>query len=378
MAHGSRWAHTFTLLDGATPDLDLAAHVGHRSATFRFDLRDGVTGEVKGVINPSRSSPPSLTHDTSRAIARSLSPVLLTPADTARVNHMRDRVDLTMIVHGVDYPLGRYMFGDVTYLTLAGGRWLSASMFDEMFLVDQPISLGFTSVTQLPPAPAKVENVEQTIRRLLQDLPVDIHIEPTPFYSMGSWPAGTRRSAVIKDLAMFGDYLPPWFGNDGRLHIIRSFDPSTRVLDFTWDERQFVQQDSISEINDLVLTPNRIVVISNNTQTESTDGSGVSLPVYSTYDIPSSAPHSIAGRGFVVPEHYEVPVASVAQAAALAANIGRRTAANERVELITPPDPRHDSYNVVRWQGENWLELAWGMTLVEGGAMRHTLQRAYT
>jgi hypothetical protein len=50
----------------------------------------------------------------------------------------------------------------------------------------------------------------------------------------------------------------------------------------------------------------------------------------------------------------------------------------ERVELSTPPDPRHDSHNVIRWQGENWLELAWSMPLVEGGEMRHVLRKAYT
>ena len=70
-------------------------------------------------------------------------------------------------------------------------------------------------------------------------------------------------------------------------------------------------------------------------------------------------------------------VADADQARAVARGIGIRQTVFERVSLTTAPDPRHDSYNVVVWQGEKWLELAWSMALVEGGTMNHLLRKGY-
>ena len=49
----------------------------------------------------------------------------------------------------------------------------------------------------------------------------------------------------------------------------------------------------------------------------------------------------------------------------------------ETVSVTTALDPRHDSYDVIRWQGENWLETAWSMDLAEGGNMTHQLRKSY-
>jgi len=64
------------------------------------------------------------------------------------------------------------------------------------------------------------------------------------------------------------------------------------------------------------------------------------------------------------------------QAQAVAQGLVNRQTIFERVSLTTAPDPRHDSYNVIRWQGSNWLELGWSMALVEGGTMNHLLRRS--
>ncbi len=42
------------------------------------------------------------------------------------------------------------------------------------------------------------------------------------------------------------------------------------------------------------------------------------------------------------------------------------------------PDPRHDTFNVVRWQGALWREQAWSLPLVAGAEHRHELRRSYT
>jgi hypothetical protein len=93
--------------------------------------------------------------------------------------------------------------------------------------------------------------------------------------------------------------------------------------------------------------------------------------------VPNSAPHSIQNRGFVIADVINIQLTTRAQANAVARNIAVTQRIVERVELTTPPDPRHDSYDVVRWDGSLWLEVSWSMTLVEGGAMRHVLQRIF-
>lgn len=367
-----------TNLDGGSAVLDLDRFVGMRRYTFRFDLVDGPTNRPLGEVRPSRNSSPSLSHDSSRTIVRSLSSLRLNPEDTARVDPLRHRLCPVMLVAGTEFPLGRYVFNDPTYIVGPGGRWSDNSLIDEMFVVDQQMDSAFAANTRVPTsATPAFENVDGTLRRLLETVtfPITVHVDPSPFYSTGSWPAGTQRGTIIKDLALLGDYLPPWFGNDGRMHVIRAFDVLTSVPDFDWDRRNVVVQDSITNVSEVVGAPNRFVVVSNDPGTDELNRPVI--PVFGTYDVPAAAPHSVANRGFVVADVQELQVNSATQASALAANIGRRTPAVDRYELATPLDPRHDGMNVVRWEGANWIELAWDAELSAGGQMRHTIQRAY-
>jgi len=73
----------------------------------------------------------------------------------------------------------------------------------------------------------------------------------------------------------------------------------------------------------------------------------------------------------------DLQVNSVVEATAAARTIGIRYTVVERANFNTPPDPRHDSYDVCIFAGERWREVAWSMTLEEGGIMSHTLIRAY-
>lgn len=376
----SRWARALTITDapdatGSTSRVNLDECVGQRMATFRWELLDGVTGIRKGEIHPDRGATPTLSHDTGRTIKRMINPVVITPDEIGDVNQYRDRIDLFMVFgEDLEFPLGRFMFSDLTVLETTAGDWGTATLLDEMFRVDQPLETSFSIL------PSTIwtgisESVDEAVRRLLRDIDVDIVAEPTPYYSAGTWTQGTRRGSVIGDLAQFGDYLSPWFGNDRKLHLRRVFDPADVAPNFDWDERRFVIRDSISRPSDLLNLPNRIVVVSNDAV-----NAGVSIaqsPIVGTYDIPASAPFSIVNRGFVSQETVTTQVNSTLQAAAIAKAIGLRTLAAERVEVSTPPDPRHDSYDVIRFRGENWLELSWSLPLEEGSEMRHVLRRSY-
>ena len=341
------------------PILDLDAGVGQRSCTFRFDLINGVSGEQLGEITPIRTA--TLTHDTTRTIKRQLS-ISLGQADTLAVNPVTDRILVSMVLaNGEEFPLGRYIFTDRNKLVYTSGDLAVMGLNDEMFLVDQEIEHGIDGV---------LKSCEGLIFKTLEDLPVTLEVEASPLPSTQSWGAGVNRGSVLEALAVAGDYFSPWFGNDGHMHFIRTFDPATKVPDFNFDEGFRVIREPINQTDDLLTAPNRFIVISNT----ATD---VDLPAIGVADVPTNAPHSVVNRGFVISRTVTVQLTDGSQAQQVATGLANRQTVFERVNLTTPPDPRHDSYNVIKWQGELWLELAWSMALIEGGSMNHVLRKSY-
>lgn len=340
------------------PILDLDAGIGQRSCTFRFDLVNGVTGENLGQIHPVRAA--SLTHDTTRTIKRQLT-FPLGAEDMAAVNTVTDRVLVTMILsNGEEWPLGRYMFVDASRLIFTSGRLGAMALSDEMFLVDQEIEVGIDGVNV---------SVQPLVVAVLAGLPVTAVIEASPFVSAEAWGVGINRGSILESLSVSGDWFSPWFGNDTQMHFIRTFDPATRVPDFDFDSGFRVMRDQILETDDLLTAPNRFIVISNVATTDQ--------PIVGVADVPINAPHSIPNRGFVIAATSTLQLNSQTQAISVARGLANRQTVFERATLTTPPDPRHDSYNVIKWQGELWLELAWSMALVEGGQMNHTMRKSY-
>lgn len=344
------------------PKLDLAASVGQRQATFRFDLIDAITGQVLQQVNPLRDQPPILTHDTGRAVKRSIDQILLNRADTSVIDPIGHRIAVYMLIGGTAWPLGRYMFSAALDFTNTAGAISNDALVDEMFIVDQQRSTAFTPGG----------TVEAAVLALLDGQPIiGIDLETSPYSAVGSWPAGTRGGTILDALATLGDYFTPWMGHDGRFKMIRTVDPAAAVPGFDLDISGRVIRDSISHTSDVLNAPNRFVVISN-------AGAAAASGIVGTYDVPPTAPHSLANRGFLIPDVRTLQISSAAQASAAAQNLGIRQTIYERVDLSTVPDPRHDSYDVIRWQGNNWLELAWSLPLIEGAAMRHTMRKAYS
>lgn len=355
--------------------LNLPLFVGQVGCTFRFDVVDGGTGMNVGTVTPLSSSPPTLEHDTDSTISRRVQSFTLGVVDAAAINPLTDRIAITMVLGDAartEFPLGRYMFADVTRARYSQGTILPGTLFDEMFIVDQPLQEGFNALDQ---------PVDVAIKRLVDGLPIgEVYIDSVTQTSSNSWGSGTSRGTALTELATIGGLFKPWFNHRNELRAIRSFEPGAQFPDIDLDDPPRVYRDSIAESDDLLSAPNRYVVVSNNTGgTFSTDGEEEDppAPVVGTYDVPSSAPHSIAQRGFVLPKVVEAQVTTATAASIYARTLGRQRDVFERVELTTPPDPRHDGYQVVRWDGRLWLETGWSMQLFAGGAMRHTLRRAY-
>lgn len=341
------------------PLLDLEPWIGQRQASFRFRLLDGVTEENKGDITPIRNA--KLVHDTTRIIKRQLT-MDFGITDTARINTVRDRVLVFMTFpSGVEYPMGRYMFTDSSRQVFTSGKLSNVVLNDEMFLVDQQITTGID---------ARDKSVDTVILSTVADLPITVQLEQTSFKSQESYNIGTGRGQVLESLSLVGGYFSPWFDNTGELRFIRSFDPATKIPDFDFDAGNRVMRDSINETDDLLTAPNLFVVISN-------AGEDGSQAIVGSQAVPATAPHSFQNRGFLIPDVEDLQLTNRAQATAVATNLANRQTIFERVAMNTAPDPRHDSYNVIQWQGELWLELAWSMALVEGGSMGHLMRKAY-
>lgn len=353
------------------PWLDLDPWVGQRQASYRFQLIHGPSGQTLSDLNPVKTG--TLRHTAGQAIARQASTVF-SVTDTAKINTLTDRVLIWMLLRGKQWPLGRYMFADQVRLRSSAGIRSDTTLVDEAFIVDQQISQSFAApvtVQGILSAPARVAD---TIPLALAGLPVQTIIEASPYTTIGAWPIGTRRGQIMEDLSLDGDYWPPYMDNQGFYRFKRTFDPAAVVPTFDFDSGNKVIRDSIAEVDDALFAANRFVVIGNGALGPD---AAQADPVVGIYDIPASAPHSIEQRGFVIVQQEERQISSSAQAQAVAANLGARQTIYERAELSTAPDPRHDGYDVIRWQQANWLELAWELTLAEGEPMRHLMRKAY-
>ena len=321
----------------------------------------GYTREIHPVINQGAS----LQHNTLTTIKRTLSGVTLDAADTAAFNSISSRLQLFMVIKGEEFPLGRYVPSDWARFRLSGGNQSVASFYDEGFIIDQqiPNAFGANSLTG--------EVASAALTRFLLQYPIAFYIAgPSEFTTLGSWAAGTRGGQVLDQLAVDGDYLSPWFDNSSVLQLRRTFDPAHEIPNFDFDAGGYVIRDQIIESDNLINAPNRFVVIGN--------GAAVfDEAVIASADVPSSAPHSIANRGFIVSEVTTRQVTTRSQAAAIAQQLVQTQTLFQQVELETLPDPRHDSYDVIRWQSALWQEIAWTLPLDVTQPMRHTLRRAF-
>ena len=340
--------------------LDLTDWIGQRQSTFRFDLINGNTGMRLGELKPIQDTAPVLTHDTSSTIKRQLS-IALDHIDLAEINVITDRILPYMLIGDEEWPLGRYMWATDPVVVNTGGDEGAPTLTDEMGKIDQEITKGFM------PAGSCDRAMIDAVHDI--DLP-DIRIDQSPYEAVGAYAIGSRRGQILENLASIGDLESPWLDNDGTLRSVRVVDPAEAIPAFNFDEGTPVYLENVLLQSDILEAPNRFIVIGN--------GRGQTLsPAVGQYDVPVSAPHSAFNRGFVIQRTETRQLLTSAQATAAARSLGLRSQPHEEMSVVTPPDPRHDSYDVIRFRGSNWLEIAWSMTMVEGGDMTHTIRKAY-
>jgi hypothetical protein len=257
------------------------------------------------------------------------------------------------------FPLGRFVFVDVTVLTRSAGRTATCALTDEMFIVDQTIAAPFLGQNR---------TADVVVASLVSGLPIaGTSIAPNAAPIPLEWPSGTRRGAILSDITGLAGYANPWFDNAGVLRVINVVDPSIALPTITLTAGSRILAEGVTLVSDVLESPNRYIV----------NGVGTATPVQGVYDVPASAPWSIANRGFVVPSIHDKQVTTVARANAWAYVIAHKSRHVERIELSTIPDPRHDGWDVLAIDGDNYLEIGWSLELRDGAPMRHILTRTY-
>ena len=258
---------------------------GQRSATYTFTLVEVITGMVVGTLTPLADSAPTLSHDTTRSVKRTIT-LNLGVDDTAVFDPIMHRVDIAMVLEdGRAFPLGRYMPVDFSKVVTTAGNMSSLALADEMFVVSQQIEEGFTA-QPIPGNDFTDDGVLRTsvftvintfLDKYLLFNPTGYQgaltsgstgaivtatqrgvfrdIEYTNYVTSGAWQGGANGTTVLGDLSVTGDYFTPWMSNDRRFRMIRTFDPANVVPTFDFDDQQTVFRDSIAESNDLLNAP---------------------------------------------------------------------------------------------------------------------------
>jgi hypothetical protein len=344
-------------------ELDLVTGIGQRQGTFSWQLVDRDSGENIGTLKPIEDQPATISYDAGRTIKRELR-LTLQESDREDINILTDAIRPYYVLSGRSWPLGLYCWAAPTTYISTGGDDTDEILQDRMSIVDRGLLAGVSGLRQ----PA-----ETLARRVLADMtnpPATVKIEASPYTATGAWRMGTGRGQALASIATIGDYETPWFNFSDEFEMVRTVDPITGIPSVDWDLNQLVIMDTPTLADNLVDLPNRFVVIGNG-------ASSVGGEIVGTYDAPSSAPHSIQNRGFVIQDVYGYDVASSGQARAIARNIGLKSRAIQQADVSTPIDPRFEAYIIVRWLGLNWVSVAWTMECVEGGDMTHTVRRGY-
>lgn len=343
-------------------------NLGIRVDRFEWELLDRELNPI-GALHPLVDETPSIRASTDRTIKRTLDGLALTIADAAAIDPIRDRLRPWMVLqNGERFPLGVYLFGDHQRTVSTRADTWQPQLYDQGLILQDRTASSFSI--------AAGGDINTAMQRILND----VGIMHSHFHDAGAkagtaiaWPAGTERQRIEDDLAQQQGCLSPYFDNEGVFTCRMAPDPATVVEEFTYGIGR-IEADSLIESDDSYQAPNRYVVI----------GGRADLAISGKYDIPASAPHSFANRGYYVTEVVDLAgVESVpaAEAAARAAYISD-SRSWQRIDFSSPLDPRHDLYAIVAYQSEStvgiYLEVEFSMELVAGGRHRHKLARLWS
>lgn len=348
----------------------LDGRVRQRAETVRWDLLD-VNLQKIGELHPVKT-PASIDANTESTYARALRNLALIPSEAAEIDTFASRIKPWWVLEtGDEYPMGVFMFqGRDRQLRTWGGLTVFQQLMDQTFILAQGrrSTYGVTAGT-LASDHLRTLAAEAGITDL-----TGIENSSITVAAPRAWPTGTTRYEMMRQLCELLAFYPPYFDNDGKLicRSVPNLDLATPDHVYRLGDESRIVADSGTESDDAWTSYNVFPVV---------DTAAGATPIEATYEIPSDAPNSVLHRGFevVAPPIAAPGVASVEQAEAIGkAAYAQSPGAYRWVEFDATPDPRHDLFAIVEFDGVNYREPAWNLTCAPGGPHHHSLRRVWS
>lgn len=358
-----------TAVRGLTRDDLLDLRVGQRAESPRFVLlnRDLVP---QGDLHPDLEQAPTIENNVNAQIKRTMSGMSITPDVEADINPLSDRVLVRWQLEiGEPYDLGVFLFSDTPRERRTYGRWIKAgTMYDQLSILDQPRRPAFSA-----PKGATITDLLGALAAEAAVPFIDIDDSTAAMSAPAAWPPGESRLKIMNELCERASFYSPYFNNSGvlRCQPVPDLQTSPAAHTYSLDESSRVYPEPAPvERDNLIDAPNVYLVVSN---------SGTTAPVAGSFEIPESSPHSVANRGYEVVKVIQAQgVATSAQARSMAKAAAQQDDATYRwAEFDAAPDPRHDTFDIVDWDGWKYREQSWRLTLAAGGPHHHELRRLY-
>lgn len=351
--------------------LDLDAGVGEVRCAVRWEVLDS-TLTVIGEVTPYAQRL-SIRNDPQSRIPRTLRGFQLRADDANDINLYRDRLRPTWVYEdGTHWPAGVFVFHDPERHLTTWESPLTAPLRDQWAILDQqvPASFGVPRAGKVAAALRQVVTAAGFAEPVIADTDVAV-LDPIV------WPAGTQRRRIIDDLCQLAGFARPYFDNRGILVAapLPPLEDGPATMPYDTGPRD-------GGLN----TPRTRVYENSAVQGAAPDLPGAHLVINSggtTGDISAIAyvdarwPWSPERRGHLVLETHRIQGIESTAAAQRIADELAAAAPQQAMSFDSPPDPRHDTYDVVRFgsAGDLYREVSWRCDLEPGGVHTHILTR---
>lgn len=346
----------------------LDGRVLQRSEGLLFELLDANLqriGELHPVVTPA-----SIEANTEATIARVLRNLVLIPSEVADIDTYSTRLRPSWLLEtGDKYPIGVFMFqARDLELRSYGGFTLCSLLADQTWILAQ----GRRSTFSVAPG-ALLSDQLRTLAAESGFLDLSgIEGSSITAANVMGWPTGTTRLEMMRQLCNRLGYYPPYFDNAGKLicRSVPNLDLASPDHVYNPDETSRIVDESGTASDNAWEAPNVYVVVNT---------SATAVPIVGVYEIPSDAPNSAFHRGgFEVVKTIDAPgVESVEQAEAMAKAAYAQDSSSAWVDFDGVPDPRHDLFQIVEFDGLNYREKGWSLALEAGGKHHHSLRRVF-
>lgn len=347
--------------------LDLPDGIGVVTYDFRFDVVNDQLNTI-GSVNPVRDRQAvQLQNFTESEIKRTLRNFVLRPDQYRDLDPYRDRIRPVMqLGDGRTFPLGVFSYPQIDEAIRKGGGDVTATLYDSGMRIRPPsdrvwsLAVGdlVTDVLGAFIASRGVARVAITPSTARVSTPV-------------AFPIGTSGSQIVARLADLLGYYSPYFDRTDTF-VARPVEALNYAdaLKYPLETSRLIR-GSITRTQQIGEAPNVFIVL---------NAGATGGEVVGRFEVPAEAPHSVANRGYVVPEITRLQGIESTDAAVQAAFARSVQSPGDvgRFQFSTPVDPRHETFDAVAvGTAALYYEIGWSSDLSPGGTMTHNVRKVY-